>query len=138
MRSFLWEKIIVASLEAIAAFGTVAVLLRMPIRDPNLPNHKICAPFAAPTSQLRSPEDNMTLWQFMTISWMAPLISLGSARQLNGDNVWSLSFEFQHKYLHERFRELKGSVLRRLLKANAIDLVILSFLEVLESLAGIF
>lgn len=76
------------------------------------------------------------LWQFMTVSWMSPLITLGSSRQLNDEDVWSLSFEFQHKTLHEKFRELKGSVVRRLLTANGIDLIIISSLAVVSSLAS--
>lgn len=72
----------------------------------------------------------------MTVSWMTPLITLGSARQLNDEDVWSLAFEFQHGILHDSFRELKGSVVRRLITANGLDLVIIFFLAVLESLAS--
>src|SRR5262249_42215836 len=39
---------------------------------------------------------------------------------------------FQHALLHDAFRKIKGSVLRRLLVANWVDLVILTFLECLE------
>ncbi len=67
---------------------------------------------------------------------MSPLISLGSARQLDEEDVWSLSFEFQHRPLHDKFRELKGSVVNRLLEANGLDLVFISVLGVLESLAS--
>ena len=72
----------------------------------------------------------------MTVSWMTPLISLGSARQLNDGDVWSLPFEFQHSILHDSFRELEGSVVRRLISANGLDLVIISFLAILELLAS--
>lgn len=72
----------------------------------------------------------------MTVSWMTPLISLGSARQLNDEDVWSLPFEFQHRILHDSFQELKGSVVRRLISANGFDLVIISSLAVLELLAS--
>lgn len=37
-----------------------------------------------------------------------------------------------HSLLHERFRELKGSVMKRLLKANGLDLVILTAVGLLE------
>lgn len=67
---------------------------------------------------------------------MSPLISLGFARQLNEEDVWSLGFEFQHRRLHDKFREMKGSVVRRLLAANGIDLVFISVLGILESLAS--
>ena len=111
-------------------------MICMPLRDPDLPKDGISSPFGHPTSQLRSPEDDLNLWQFMTVSWMSPLISLGSARQLNDEDVWSLAFEFQHTILHHSFRELKGSVIKRLLTANGLDLVIISSLALLESLAS--
>ena len=66
---------------------------------------------------------------------MSPLISVGSARQLDDKDVWSLSFEFQHKALHETFRLLKGTVVKRLLVANGIDLVIITVLATLETLS---
>lgn len=135
-RSALDAQNIPASLEILTGLSAVAIILRMPLRDPDLPKDQICPPFGHPTSQLRSPEDNLTLWQFMTVSWMTPLISLGSAQQLNDEDVWTLAFEFQHGNLHDTFRELKGSVVRRLIAANGLDLVIISSLAILELLAS--
>ena len=134
--SALHARDILTSLELLTGLSAVVVILCMPLRNPELPKDRISPPFAHPTSQLRSPEDNLTLWQFMTVSWMVPLISLGSSRQLNDEDVWSLAFEFQHSMLHDKFRELKGSVIRRLIMANGLDLVIVSLLAVLESLAS--
>lgn len=135
-RSAMHARDIPASLELITGLSAVVVILCMPLRNPHLPKDRISPPFGHPTSQLNSPEDNLTLWQFMTVSWMTPLISLGSARQLNDEDVWSLAYEFQHSNLHDSFRELKGSVVRRLIKANGLDLVIISSLAVLELLAS--
>ena len=135
-RFALLAQAIPASLEILIGLSAVVVILCMPLRNPDLSKDRISPPFGHPTSQLRSPEDNLTLWQFMSVSWMAPLISLGSARQLNDGDVWSLAFEFQHGILHESFRGLKGSVVRRLITANGIDLVIISSLAVLELLAS--
>lgn len=72
----------------------------------------------------------------MTFTWISPLIAIGSTRQLNDEDVWSLAFEFQHKLLHYSFRELTGSIVRRLVAANGRDLVITSFIAVLELLAS--
>ena len=116
--------------------SAVVVILTMPLQDPDLSKDELSLSFEHPSSQFRSPEDNLTLWHFMTVSWMTPLVSLGSARQLNDEDVWSLGFEFRHRILHDNFSELKGSVVRRLLAANGIDLVIISFLAALESLAS--
>ena len=108
----------------------------MPLRDPRLATDKICPVFDPPTYDLYSPEDNLTLWQFMTVSWMSPLISLGKIRQLNDQDVWFLGFEFHHSVLHDTFKELQGTVVRRLLWANGVDLVIISTLAILELVAS--
>ena len=114
----------------------VGTICCMPLRDHKLPNSGISPVFDNPTHLLRSPEDNLTLWQFMTVSWMSPLIFLGSMRQLNDEDVWSLSLEFQHRFLHDKFRELKGSVARRLVSANGLDLILISILSIIESIAS--
>jgi hypothetical protein len=120
---------IISTLTALLA---ITIILLMPLRDPTRPTDEISRPFSTPTQELRSPEDNITLWNFMTVSWMTPLISLGNERQLHDKDVWGLGYEFKHRILHDSFRELKGSVLRRLLEANGLDLVILSVLSIIE------
>jgi hypothetical protein len=127
---------IAAALAIFASLLAIVNILRMPMRDPDLPDDQICQAFNPPDPWLRSPEDNLTLWQFMSVSWMTPLISLGSTRQLNDQDVWQLGHEFQHSRLHETFRELPGSVLRRIIIANWIDLVIVSLLGLLGLVAG--
>ncbi|PQE13502.1 ABC transporter protein [Rutstroemia sp. NJR-2017a WRK4] len=113
------------------------IILIMPLRDPTLSTEGISPAFSPPNPELRSPEDNLTLWQFMTVSWMAPLMSTGKARQLNEEDVWTLSYQFQHRILHEKFRSLKGSVLRRLIDVTGIDLVIMAVLGIIGSFTGI-
>ena len=119
-------------LDSFAALCAIGIILRMPMRDPDLPSHQIGSAFKPPSHQLRSPEDNLSLWQFMTVSWMSPLISAGATRQLDEEDVWSLSYQFQHSLLHDKFRQLKGSVVRRLLVANGLDLVFTSILGIIE------
>lgn len=114
----------------------VCIILMMPLRDPSLPDCSISKPFTESTASLRSPEDNLSLWQFMTVSWMTPLIRTGFKRQLDDVDVWQLGFEFQHKHLHAKFRRLKGTVMQRLLTANGIDLVIITALGILETILG--
>ncbi|KAF2168468.1 hypothetical protein M409DRAFT_53141 [Zasmidium cellare ATCC 36951] len=114
---------------------TLVVLLLMPFRDPLLPSKDISKPFSPPSSVLRSPEESFSLWQFMTVAWMKPLMDLGSKRQLENEDVWSLPYDFQHRRLHDNFRELRGTVIRRLISANAIDLIFVVILGVTEQLA---
>lgn len=110
----------------------ICLIVPMPLRHPKLSRKDISKPMTEPTSSLRSPEDDLTLFQFMTVTWMTPLIRLGYGRQLHDEDVWQLGYEFHHQRLHDKFRTLKGTVIRRLIKANAIDLCILAFLAILE------
>ena len=120
----------------IAAIAASTTILFMPFREPSLPSVDISAVGQDPSSDFRTPEDNLRLWQFLTVSWMKPLISAGRSRQLNEDDVWLLGFEFQHSRLHEKFRQLRGSVLGRLLRANGIDVFIISTISTIQLLCG--
>ena len=117
---------------AAASLGACLTILLMPFRKPSFPVFNISAVGQAPCSDFRSPEDNLRLWQFLTVSWMAPLISLGRQRQLNEPDVWLLGYEFQHRRLHEKFRRIRGAVLGRLLKANGLDIVIISAIATVQ------
>ncbi|QSZ32335.1 hypothetical protein DSL72_001909 [Monilinia vaccinii-corymbosi] len=121
----------------VATISAILIILQMPMRDPSLGNDRISPAFSAPSDLLRSPEDNLTLWQFMSVSWMSPLISTGSSRQLNEDDVWKLSYQFQHRVLHEKFRDTSGSVLKKLIDVTGIDLVILGSLGIYKSMSDI-
>lgn len=125
-------KVIACYISAMAALVASFTILLMPFREESLPRSGISTVGEAPSSMLRSPEDNLRLWQFLTVSWMAPLISLGRKRQLNEPDVWFLGFEFQHKRLHEKFRRMKGSVLARVLKANSLDVLIISVVATVQ------
>ncbi|KAI0140868.1 canalicular multispecific organic anion transporter 1 [Hypoxylon sp. NC0597] len=119
------------------ALAAMLLILSMPMRDPLLDPIGIANPAFPPTSQLRSPEDNLSLWQFMTVSWMGPLISRGYKNQLNDEDVWLLPYDFQHERLHLLFRDLRGSIIKRLLSANGLDLIIITFLGLIETAANL-
>ncbi|CRK46371.1 hypothetical protein BN1723_007025 [Verticillium longisporum] len=126
-----WPYFVNFAISLASIFG----ILAMPMRDPSLLTDGIG--HMDPTYTLRSPEDNLTLWTFMTVSWMAPLISRGKQRKLNDEDIWQLPFDFQHDKLHTLFRDLQGSIVRRLLQANGLDLLIISVLAILESAANL-
>ncbi|KAE8144446.1 ABC transporter [Aspergillus avenaceus] len=117
---------------AAAALAACATILMMPFREPSLPCIDIGVVGHASSSKFRSPEDNLRLWQFLTVSWMAPLMRVGKQRQLNEEDVWFLGFEFQHRKLHERFRRLRGSVISRLFQANGIDVSIITLVSTVQ------
>lgn len=122
----------VAMAALVPSVVSIPLVLNMPFRDPKLPTRGVSEPFSTPSAADRSPEDNLTLWQWMTVSWLSPLINLGNRRQLHPEDVWSLPYVFQHRHLHDAFRSLRGSVIRRLIWANWIDLFIISCLSLTE------
>lgn len=117
--------------------AAVLVILAMPMRDPSLDTDGIAKSHDASTVELRSPEDNLTLWEFMTVSWMSPLIKRGFGKRLDETDVWQLPYDFQHERLHSRFKQLKGSIVKRLLVANGLDLMITTGLGISETAANL-
>lgn len=105
------------------ALAGIITIINMPMRDPMLPNDDISSVYDKPIMNLRTPEDNLTLWQYMTVAWMAPLIQEGYKKQLDNEDIWDLPYTFKHALLHRTFRTLPGSVTRRLLIANGMDLI---------------
>ncbi|KKA29310.1 hypothetical protein TD95_002387 [Thielaviopsis punctulata] len=111
----------------------VAYISTLPLRPQWAASAEIAVPFEKPTNTLRSPEDNMSLWQWISVRWMNPLIAIGAQRQLHDEDVWKLPLDFQHARLHTFFTGMSGSVIVRLLKANGPDLIITTLLAFLES-----
>lgn len=125
-------------LAPVVALLGIIIILNMPLRNPYLPNEDISPAFSAPTAKLRTPEDNLTPWQFMSVSWMAPLIKKGTERNIEDEVVWDLGYEFKHARLHAAFRELPGSVTRRIFVANGMDLIRTTVLALIGLVASKF
>ncbi|KAI0125696.1 ABC transporter [Xylariales sp. AK1849] len=123
--------------ELCVALGAIAIILSIPMRDPDLDTTGIAGRNDGATVELRSPEDSLTLWQFMTVSWMAPMINLGAKKQLNDKDIWLLPFEFQHSRLHMLFRDLQGSIITKVFLANGLDLFITTSLGIIETVANL-
>jgi hypothetical protein len=123
---------IYAAVQPCLALLASIIVVTAPLRASYLSTKGIATAFESPDPKLRSPEDNLTLWQWMTVSWLAPLLSLGKRRQLSEDDVWFLGYEFHHQNLHSAFCALYGSVIRRLLVANSLDLIVTSLLGLVE------
>jgi hypothetical protein len=121
---------------AVASCASIFVIVTMPFTPNNVSSDKVSGVGSIPSHQHRSPEDNLTLWQFLTVSWLAPMLALGPKRALKDEDVWTLAYQFQHKRLYEQFRKLKGSVLSRILRANIIDLFMVSLIGILRLAGG--
>lgn len=125
-------------LAPVAALLGILIVLNMPLRDPFLSSKEISAVFSTPTVELRTPEDNLTPWQYMAVTWMAPLIQKGVTKDMEDKDVWDLGYEYKHVRLHSAFRKLPGSVTRRIFVANGMDLVITTTLDVVRLAASKF
>lgn len=117
---------------AVLSILGLLIILNVPMTPDGSLQVGVSKPFTEPTNKLRSPEDNLTMWQWMTISWILPTLKTAKGRRLEATDVWQLPYEFQHRPLFENFTKLKGSVLQRILRANWMDVVILVLLELFE------
>lgn len=121
----------------LANASTVIIILDMPMRSSQLSEGDVCPPFQTPSSKFRSPEDNMSLWNWMSVGWMGTIVKTGYQRQLHDEDIWRLPLEFQHDRLHRLFRDIEGSVLLRILKVNAPDLILTTILGSIESICAL-
>ncbi|PTB66150.1 hypothetical protein BBK36DRAFT_1119240 [Trichoderma citrinoviride] len=125
-------------LARMALSGLAMILIgMMPLREPSWGSRDIGQSHGKPLRTLRSPEDDLSLFRFWTMSWVNPLARLCRKREITEDDVWQLPFEFQHLRLYMAFRELQGKLLPCLIRANGLDLTIATLLAVSERVAEV-
>jgi hypothetical protein len=125
------------SFVALAALGSAMMVVCMPLRPISPISGPISEPGTTPSNEKRSPEDSFSLSQYLTVSWVWPLLKIGKNRQLQTEDVWLLGFMFQSRRLASAFRQVKGSsVFRRLLKANILDCTIIWAISCVEMTLG--
>ncbi|CZS72215.1 unnamed protein product [Fusarium graminearum] len=120
-------------LEALA----ILTIGNMPLRNPFWGSLDIGNTKVAPSNKVRSPEDNLTLFQFWTMTWVNPLSKIASHSEIGVEHVWQLPYEFQHWRLYMAFRTLKGKLLPCLIEANGLDLFISTFAAIVERVAEV-
>lgn len=126
------------SFALLATLLSLLVLLLMRFRPRSPGSGPIGGVGRTPQQSERSPEDALRLWQFITVAWIGPILSLGKKRKLEKEDVWSLPYEFETARLARAFRELQGSVLRRLLRANRVDICVLILTAFIRLFCGRF
>lgn len=57
----------------------------------------------APSSNLTMPEDSVTFWSWVTVSFVTPIFEVATRRTVNEADVWSLSPFFTHKNLFTKY-----------------------------------
>ncbi|KAL1739961.1 hypothetical protein HDZ31DRAFT_20024, partial [Schizophyllum fasciatum] len=93
------------------------------------PNEDVARPHDTPTACQTVPEDDVTLWQWFTFSFVEPIFGVSDKRTLQAADVWNLSPYFQHKNLFNKYLEYvtkhpDHSLLRFLLASNSLDLIL--------------
>ncbi|KAM0253895.1 hypothetical protein ACHAQJ_007070 [Trichoderma viride] len=121
---------------ALCVFSIVLIGI-MPLREPSWGNKDIGQARSQPSHHVRSPEDDLSLFRFWSMSWVNPLAKLCLKREITEEDVWQLPFEFQHTRLYMAFRELHGKLLPCLIEANGLDLSIATLLAVSERVAEV-
>lgn len=122
---------------ALAILAVAVITTRMPVRDPSWDAGDIGDASRPPSHLLRSPEDNLTLAQFWTMSWVNPLARVCRVRELVVEDVWQLPLDYQHARLYLAFRDIRGRLIPRLLEANGLDLCVSASLAVVERVAEV-
>ncbi|CAE6522225.1 unnamed protein product [Rhizoctonia solani] len=142
---------LVDGIRAIICGAIILLAGRFPV-SPVLPGPDVAMTGDPLTNELTSPEDGVTLWSWITFSFMDPLFALADERSvrssesgkfsLNDEDIWSLSPTFAHRNVFRRYlREMKEkgqkfSLLWYLLKANSLDLILDVALELYSAVVG--
>lgn len=120
--------------------GILVVCLSYPMID--VPPSPMVAPLGSKPSNLySSPEDNVTLWNWMTFNYIDPILDRAGEGTLNEEDVWDLPPGFKHsnlfrKYLRVMEDKPQMSLVWFLLRSNSQDLLIDLALKTWTSVIG--
>lgn len=87
------------------------------------------------------PDDYATLGSWVTFSWMNGLIKLGTQRDLDDKDIYQMAMSTRSSLLLRKVKTLKGTLLRRMLRANIHDAfldAILTFCSACLNIVGPF
>lgn len=108
-----------ATLVIEAANGAVALVLAL--LSGSL---RFNSPLTLAKAPLVAHDDSVTFWQWMTFSWMSPLISQWSKQVMNEEDLPKLSSTMQTREIFAQFQSIrKSSLLWKLLAANRFDIL---------------
>lgn len=89
----------------------------------SMPIHLNGEPTIDEAGLLPAMDDFVTLYQWLSFSWMTDFVSIGAVRSVEESDLWQLSHLLRSRVIMAKFRHWRGkTLLRRLLSANALDL----------------
>ncbi|WAQ92564.1 hypothetical protein PtA15_17A45 [Puccinia triticina] len=137
--------IIWRALHILLILGLIYVAGSYPILDV-LPCQNVAKPGTAPSANDTCPEDTASLWQWLSFSFLDPLLQLSQQRALKEEDVWKLSPFFQHRILFARYVRLikeeypsadrKISLIWILVRSNSLDLMISLLVDLWSAVVG--
>ncbi|KAJ7103247.1 P-loop containing nucleoside triphosphate hydrolase protein [Mycena belliarum] len=124
----------------LAAAAFVYIAGTLPLQN-RLASETIAGPKDIPSVTLSCPEDNVTMWEWATFTFVEPIFHLADKGTLNDNDVWALSPYFKHrnlfnKCLEYRARHPSHSLIRFLLVSNSLDLILDVVLELWGAIVG--
>lgn len=112
----------------ISLFG-IGIIMGMPLElngEPTIDEDQL----------LPAKDDFVTLYGWLSFNWMTDFVKIGAQRAVEESDVWQLSYLLRARVLMTKFRHFRrGSLIRRLLAANALDLTCDCVLTVSASLS---
>jgi ABC-type multidrug transport system fused ATPase/permease subunit len=115
---------LLSALVALCGLLSVIILLCMPI-NASIMSSTDTGTFGSLNDANENLEHSLSLYQYLTISWIWPLLVVGRQRQLKKEDIWTIRPELQAAHLNGVLSSLRQSTtLSRLLHVNAYDLTI--------------
>ncbi|KAL1409872.1 hypothetical protein Q8F55_003871 [Vanrija albida] len=83
------------------------------------------APITIARASVLAPDDVVSLWQWLTFSWVTPLIKKAAAEEMKPEDLPPLSTTMRTRQVFQLFNETKGrSLFLKIAKANRFDITI--------------
>jgi hypothetical protein len=89
----------------IPSMALLGIALSLPVTT-YLPSHKTALRTSGTNNTLDGPEDGVSLFDWLTVRWMNPLLSKAQKKTLEDEDIWLLSPFYKHRYLYPVFRDV--------------------------------
>ncbi|KAF7979956.1 hypothetical protein HWV62_40400 [Athelia sp. TMB] len=120
----------------LATIALLGIVLSMPLA---LPSNRVKKSDIGVTV---SPDDYVTLWGWITFSWIYPIVKKGARTTLVDSDIWNLSPTMSSKPLFAKFANTaRSTILKRIWAANKYDMIldmVMTCVGVVFSYAGPF
>ncbi|EJD03804.1 P-loop containing nucleoside triphosphate hydrolase protein [Fomitiporia mediterranea MF3/22] len=133
------EIFILSIVDSIVSLSLIYLVGTFPVKD-YLPGPSVAIVHETPSNAETVPEDNVTLWQWCTFSFVEPIFRVAQKGRLEPIDVWTISPFYKHKNIFLKYLEYCGrhpthSLLRFLIASNSLDIILDVVLELWSAVA---